>query len=110
MLPGVKRRDRWVYPTVTLKNMALALCKRRGARDVIGIKRKDTEFEVQIHDNAVGGYSIFFLSDGRSAVVHISAGGGVGGEISKAEHPDYVVMPVTPNAGGRGECETKRSG
>ena len=58
-------------------------------RDLIRLKRKDTNFEVQIIGNAQGGFSLYFISEGVPAAVHISARGGASGEFT-----GRVTMPA----------------
>jgi len=74
---------------IDLKNALALLTARENKRDLIRLKRKDTNFEVQIIGNAQGGFSLYFISEGVPAAVHISARGGASGEFT-----GRVTMPA----------------
>lgn len=79
---------------INLKNLLAHWFKREGAKDVLCIKRKDNDFEIQVLDNDLGGYSLYYLNKGCPAAVHITASGSVIGEHPGQDYPGRVVMPI----------------
>lgn len=79
---------------INLKNLIAHWFKREGAKEVLCIKRKDNDFEIQVLDNDLGGYSLYYLNNGYPAAVHITASGAVIGEHPGQDFPGRVVMPI----------------
>ena len=74
---------------IDLKNALALVTAREDSPDLIRVKRKDTDFEIQILGNPQGGFSLYFLSEGVPAAVHLTARGGAAGEFT-----GRVVMPA----------------